>query len=176
MADKRRRLEYGEPPPRLPTQDDLVAGRAPSVADFFGKLIPFTRLKLTEKFAKNVDAGGHGLSQPLHELPPLPITSANGQLRNFKEPWNMSNCGVAMSSTRLYEASGNVFWFKVDPVARWAGEELAVLMPSWTQIFRSRSNWSVEAFVASSEEDCRSNFRRMCARCGCISRWLGGVD
>ena len=48
---------------------------------------------------------------PLHEYPSFNIKSVIKNLSSYKEPWRKSRAVMAISSTSMYEAGGNPFWF-----------------------------------------------------------------
>ena len=66
------------------------------------------RLALMLSKDKSYGAG----SLPLHEQPPLTITTNKNELSNFKEPWQRERCMTAIATTMLYEASANICWIQ----------------------------------------------------------------
>lgn len=74
-------------------------------------LIPYVQAQLTAFLKQQKGSPVAGL---LTEAPPFQISEdAKKASKNFREPWQMKNCLASLSSTQLYEASGNVFWLDV---------------------------------------------------------------
>ena len=96
--------------PTKPSQSDIDAGIATPVKEYMKALIPYVQTQLTA-FLKQKDSRFGG---DLAEAPPFQISQdAKQAFKNFREPWQMSSCLNALTSTQLYEASGNVFWLVV---------------------------------------------------------------
>ena len=96
--------------PTKPSQSDIDACIAIPVKEDMKALIPYVQTQLTA-FLKQKDSRFGG---DLAEAPPFQISQdAQKSFKNFREPWQMSSCLNALTSTQLYEASGNVFWLDV---------------------------------------------------------------
>ena len=63
----------------------------------------------------------------------------------------MDRCLASLTSTQIYEASGNVFWLDVlgDKFGEWSIGDVGV---TWHQLQAGASVWSEEAFVSSCED------------------------
>lgn len=135
--------------PTKPSQSDIDAGVAIPVRQYMEALIPYVQARLTA-FLKQQKAPHCGRS--LTEVPPFQISQdAKKSYKNFREPWNMNNCLVALTSTHLYEASGNVFW--LDVLGTKFGEyDLTDAEVTWHRLRDAASLWSEEAFVSSCED------------------------
>ena len=137
-----------EPPPRLPSADDLLQGSC-----LGAKLVPPTISLRAQKFVKSSSAAeGLGLIGAMNEQQPLAISTGDHHLRSFKQPWDMNVCKISLQSTQRYEASGNAFHIRLDFQPTWQTVEIPGLSASWGQIFGCRSNWSDDTFKASSED------------------------
>ena len=89
----------------------------------------------------------------LAEAPPLEITGdAKKAFKNFREPWVMKNCLVGLTSTQLYEASGNIFW--LDILGTQFGEHvMGDDEVTWRQLEEGMSLWGEDAFISSCDDE-----------------------
>ena len=87
-----------EPPPRLPSADDLLQGSC-----LGAKLVPPTKFVLAaQKFVKSSSAAeGLGLIGAMNEQPPLAIATGDQHLRSIKQPWDMTVFKISLQSTQL---------------------------------------------------------------------------
>ena len=134
--------------PTKPSQSDIDAGIAIPVKEYMKAFIPYVQTQLTA-FLKQKDSRFAGA---LAESPPFQISQdAQKAFKNFREPWQMCNCLNALTSTQLYEASGNVFWLNV--LGTKFGEyDLADAEVTWHRLHDAAAIWSEEAFVSSCED------------------------
>ena len=133
--------------PTMPSQRDIDSGVAIQVKEYMKALIPYVHAGLTAFLhQKGPDFKG------LAEAKPFEIaTDAKINLKSFRESWQMGNCLVALSSTQIYEAAGNVFWF--DVLGDQFGEHpLADAEVTWHRMQDAAAIWSELALVASSED------------------------
>ena len=136
--------------PTKPPQSDIDAGVAIPVKQYMEALIPYVQAQLTA-FLKQ-QKGSHVVAGPLTEAPPFQISQdAKKAFKNFREPWQMNNCLASLSSTHLYEASGNVFW--LDVLGTKFGEcDLTDAEVTWHRLRDAAALWSEETFVSSCED------------------------
>ena len=134
--------------PTKPSQEDIDAGVAMTVKGYMLALIPYVQAELTA-FLRGK---GKAFRGALNEVPPLEISAdATKKLKNFKEHWQMDRCMASLTSTHIYEASGNVFWLDVlgNRFGAWPIGDADV---TWHQLQAGASVWSEEAFVSSCEK------------------------
>ena len=148
-------------PPKKPSQSDIDAGVAVSVKEYMKAVIPYVQTQLTA-FLKQKDSRFGGT---LAEVPPFQISEdAQKAFKNFREPWQMCSCLSALTSTQLYEASGNVFW--LDVLGTKFGEhDLADAEVTWHRLFDAGAIWSEEAYQASCED---AHYRRFIFQAICL--------
>ena len=133
--------------PTKPSQEDIDAGVAMPVKEYMFALIPYVQAKLTTFLF-----GYHGDRGALNEIPPFQISAdATKTLKNFKEHWRMDRCMASLTTTQMYEASGNVFWLDVlgNKFGEWSIGDVEV---TWHQLQIGASVWSEEALVSSCED------------------------
>ena len=134
--------------PTQPSQSDIDAGIAIPVKEYMKALIPYVQTRLAA-FLKQKDSRFGG---DLAEAPPFQISQdAKKAFKNFREPWQMSSCLNALTSTQLYEASGNVFWLDVLG-SKFGEHDLADAEVTWHRLHDAAAIWSEEAFVSSCED------------------------
>ena len=133
--------------PLKPAQADIDAGVASSVSDYMKELVPYVQERLLA-LLKTTGA----FEWTLAEAPPLQISSdAQKAFKNFKEPWNMQNCLAALTSTQLYEASGNIFWLDILGT-RFGEHVLSDAEVTWRQLEEGMSLWGEDAFISSCDD------------------------
>ena len=76
----------------------------------------------------------------------------------------MDRCMASLTSTQIYEASGNVFWLDAlgDKFGEWSIRGAGV---TWHQLQAVAAVWSEEAFVSSCEDP---EYRRFVSQAICL--------
>ena len=136
------------PAPLKPSQGDIDAGVATSVKDYMKELIPFVQERLLA-FLKRRDPA---FATTLAEAQPFAISSdAKKTFKNFREPWDMRHCLVSLTSTQLYEASGNSFWLGM-LWTKFGEHSLTDAKVTWRQLQDAMVLWGQDAFIASCDD------------------------
>ena len=90
----------------------------------------------------------------LCQVEPLQIQGEPGHgLSNFKEVWRPANCQTSITSTGLYEASGNLMWLDMMIAG---GHELPLQEPVWSVVLEYVDDFFSEAAVDSNKEQYNS--------------------
>ena len=133
--------------PTMPSQRDIDSGVAIQVKEYMKALIPYVHAGLTA-FLRQKDPDFKGLA----EAKPFEIAAdAKRASKNFRESWQMGICLVALTTTQIYEAAGNVFWF--DVLGNKFGERpLADAEVTWHRMQVAAAIWSEQALVVSCED------------------------
>ena len=147
------RANQAKVPRPEPSDDELQSGATMFVQERMADVMPYVQQRLASHLTYIAD-------KPLSEHAPLEISNdINAAVWNFKEVWNMNRCMQSLSTTDMYEASGNIFWLNNGAVWDHAASTHAkVVSVSWSQIKAAKQNWSEAAFVESSV--CKPHFRR----------------
>ena len=113
------------------------------------ELIPYVQERLLAILKRRCAAFASTLAEAL----PFVIGSDVKQtFKNFREPWDMSHCLDSLTSTQLYEASGNIFWLDI------LGTKFGVhVLPgaevTWRQLEEGMALWGEDAFISSCEDE-----------------------
>ena len=135
--------------PTRPTTQDIASTKARSVHAYMREVLPYTQ----ERLLAALRSKGLCKSGTLADQEPLEISEdISRKMNNFRERWNMTNCLHALSTTQLYEASGNVFW--LDPSeTKFGCHTIPEPEITWAQLDEGAALWTDAAFVSSSENE-----------------------
>ena len=137
-----------KPAPVKPAPDDIAAGVATSVKDYMKELIPYVQERLLAVLKRRDSAFASTLAEAL----PFVIGSDVKQtFKNFREPWDMSHCLDSLTSTQLYEASGNIFWLDILGT-KFGGHALPDAEVTWRQLEEGMALWSADAYISSCDD------------------------
>ena len=101
-------------PPELPAAECLTV----DVLTVMRSVIAYVKLALRNQLRDDPNLSASFADIELHQHRPLDIRLSNGDhdLLNFTAPWLLASAKIALSTTGLYQASGNLFWTNPFPV------------------------------------------------------------